>query len=65
MKQNEWHFSQLSEQYMKFHVLAKAHTAHPDNLRFGVSLSESEHASLNRSGGIVLRRNKRWILEEF
>lgn len=57
-------FIQLSEQYMKFRVLlkytqAKAYTARPDDLRFGVSLSESEPASLNSSGGGILRRNKR------
>lgn len=56
-------FTQLSEQYVKFHVLlkhtqAKEYTAHPDHLRFGVSLSESERASLNSSGGGTLRRNK-------
>lgn len=57
-------FIQLSEQYVKFRVLlkhtqAKAYTAHPDDLRLGVSLSESERASLNSSGGGILRRNKR------
>lgn len=57
-------FIQLPEQYVRFHVLLK-HTqakeciAHPDGLRFGVSLSESECASLNSSGGGILRRNKR------
>lgn len=55
--------TQLSEQYVKSpcllkHTQAKEYTAHPDDLRFGVSLPESERASLNSSGGGILRRNK-------
>lgn len=56
-------FIQLPEQFVRVHVLLKhtqaKETAHPDGLRFGVSLSESERASLNSSGGGILRRNKR------